>query len=499
MAQDLSSLPTALYTQEQVRAAELLAVSEGEATLYQLVERAGCAAFNYLTEQIVRQPKLGAMPLLVLAGNGNNGADALVCARLALEAGHKVNVFLLKTKGTPEFEQALSAYLNQGGIVDSPNIDAILQAPILIDGLLGTGVQGAVREQVAALIHAINQSNAWVLSLDLPSGILADTGVVAQVAVMADATLCFGGLKQGLLTSKARHHCGHLAFADLGLTPFFNGESATRVGGEILKSYFAARARDSHKGQSGKVTLIGGDFGMAGAIRLASEACLRAGAGLVTVISRPEHQLTVNVSRPELMFWGCELVDMEVYLRLGWAQVVVLGPGLGKHDWGYNLFKAAGLSDKPCVLDADALNLLSQEPRRQTNWVLTPHPGEAARLLGCSVADIEHDRLAAVRALQQKYGGVVLLKGAGTIIFDGKQMVVAPVGNPGLASGGCGDVLSGIIGALMAQGMDNMQATVVGVVVHGCAADLAAVQGERGMLASDLMPFIRQLVNSDLL
>lgn len=499
MAQDLSSLPTALYTQEQVRAAELLAVSEGEATLYQLVERAGCAAFNYLTEQIACQPKLGAMPLLVLAGNGNNGADALVCARLALEAGHKVHVFLLKTKGTPEFEQALSAYLNQGGIVDSPNIDAILQAPILIDGLLGTGVQGAVREQVAALIHAINQSNAWVLSLDLPSGILADTGVVAQVAVMADATLCFGGLKQGLLTSKARHHCGHLAFADLGLTPFFNGESATRVGGEILKSYFAARARDSHKGQSGKVTLIGGDFGMAGAIRLASEACLRAGAGLVTVISRPEHQLTVNVSRPELMFWGCELVDMEVYLRLGWAQVVVLGPGLGKHDWGYNLFKAAGLSDKPCVLDADALNLLSQEPRRQTNWVLTPHPGEAARLLGCSVADIEHDRFAAVRALQQKYGGVVLLKGAGTIIFDGEQMVVAPVGNPGLASGGCGDVLSGIIGALMAQGMDNMQATVVGVVVHGCAADLAAVQGERGMLASDLMPFIRQLVNSDLL
>ncbi|MGL5470401.1 MAG: NAD(P)H-hydrate dehydratase, partial [Shewanella sp.] len=392
MAQDLSSLPTALFTQEQVRAAELLAVSEGKTTLYQLVECAGRAAFDCLTTQIARQPRLESMPLLVLAGSGNNGADALVCARLALEAGHKVMVFLLKTKGTPEFEQALSAYLNQGGIADSPNIDAILQAPMLIDGLLGTGVHGDVREEVAALIQAINQSDAWVLSLDLPSGIVADTGVVAQVAVMADLTLCFGGLKQGLLTSKARHYCGHLAFADLGLTPFFKTPNATRVGGEILKSYFAARARDSHKGQSGKVTLIGGDFGMAGAIRLASEACLRAGAGLVTVISRPEHQLTVNVSRPELMFWGCELVDMEVYLRLGWAQVVVLGPGLGKHDWGYNLFKAAGLSDKPCVLDADALNLLSNEPRRQTNWVLTPHPGEAARLLGCNVAEIEQDR-----------------------------------------------------------------------------------------------------------
>ncbi|WP_133179557.1 NAD(P)H-hydrate dehydratase [Shewanella decolorationis] len=499
MAQDLSSLPTALYTQQQVRAAELLAVSEGETTLYQLVERAGRAAFECFTQQRERHPQLEEMPLLVLAGSGNNGADALVCARLALEAGHQVKVYLLKTQGSAEFEQALSAYLNQGGVIDSPNIEAIQQAPIIIDGLLGTGVQGAVREELAALIRAINQSEAWVLSLDLPSGIVADTGVAAHIAVMADVTLCFGGLKQGLLTSKARHHCGHLAFADLGLTPFFDAESAMRVGGEMLKSHFAARARDSHKGQSGKVTLIGGDFGMAGAIRLASEACLRAGAGLVTVISRPEHQLTVNVSRPELMFWGCELVDMEVYLRLGWAQVVVLGPGLGKHDWGYNLFKAAGLSDKPCVLDADALNLLSQEPRRQTNWVLTPHPGEAARLLGCNVADIEQDRFAAVRALQQKYGGVVLLKGAGTVIFDGKQMVVAPVGNPGLASGGCGDVLSGIIGALMAQGMDNMQATVVGVVVHGCAADLAAVQGERGMLASDLMPFIRQLVNSDLL
>ncbi|MFB2734366.1 NAD(P)H-hydrate dehydratase [Shewanella mangrovisoli] len=499
MAQDLSSLPTALYTQQQVRTAELLAVSEGETTLYQLVERAGRAAFECFIQQRELYPQLEGMPLLVLAGSGNNGADALVCARLTLEAGHQVKVYLLKTQGTAEFEQALSAYLNQGGVIDSPNIEAIQQAPIIIDGLLGTGVKGAVREELIALICAINQSDAWVLSLDLPSGIVADTGVAAHIAVMADVTLCFGGLKQGLLTSKARHHCGHLIFADLGLTPFFDAESATRVGGEMLKSHFAARARDSHKGQSGKVTLIGGDFGMAGAIRLASEACLRAGAGLVTVISRPEHQLTVNVSRPELMFWGCELVDMEVYLRLGWAQVVVLGPGLGKHDWGYNLFKAAGLSDKPCVLDADALNLLSQEPRRQTNWVLTPHPGEAARLLGCSVADIELDRFAAVRALQQKYGGVVLLKGAGTVIFDGKQMVVAPVGNPGLASGGCGDVLSGIIGALMAQGMDNMQATVVGVVVHGCAADLAAVQGERGMLASDLMPFIRQLVNSDLL
>ncbi|MBU1392107.1 MAG: NAD(P)H-hydrate dehydratase [Gammaproteobacteria bacterium] len=494
MAQDLSQFPKALFTQAQVREAELSAVSQGASSLYELVERAGAAAFECLVKH-----NPNASSVFILAGSGNNGADALVCACLARASGMDVSVMMTSAAGTPECQQALTHYLAEGGKLLPLEVEPILAAKIIVDGLLGTGVRDAVRDDMAKYIRAINDNSAWVLSLDLPSGVIADTGAVVGVAVMADITLCFGGWKQGVLTGKARHYSGELEFADLGLTPFFAEASAQRVGRETLKDYFAARARDSHKGQSGKVTVIGGDMGMAGAVRLASEACLRAGAGLVTVISRPEHQLTVNVSRPELMFWGCDLVDMEVYLRLGWAQVIVLGPGLGKHDWGYNLFKAVGLSDKPCVLDADALNLLSNEPRRQTNWVLTPHPGEAARLLGCSVAEIELDRFAAVRAIQQKYGGVVLLKGAGTVIFDGKQMVVAPVGNPGLASGGCGDVLSGIIGALMAQGMDNMQATVLGVVVHGCAADLAAIQGERGMLASDLMPFIRQLVNSDLL
>lgn len=494
MAQDLSQFPKALYTQTQVREAELSAVSQGVSSLYELVERAGAAAFECLAKHSSK-----VLSVLILAGSGNNGADALVCARLARASGMDASVMMTSAAGTPECQQALTYYLAEGGKLLPLEVEPILAAKIIVDGLLGTGVRDAVRDDMAKYIRAINDNSAWVLSLDLPSGVIADTGAVVGVAVMADITLCFGGVKQGVLTGKARHYSGELEFADLGLTPFFAEASAQRVGRETLKDYFAARARDSHKGQSGKVTVIGGDIGMAGAVRLASEACLRAGAGLVTVISRPEHQLTVNVSRPELMFWGCDLVDMEVYLRLGWAQVIVLGPGLGKHDWGYNLFKAVGLSDKPCVLDADALNLLSNEPRRQTNWVLTPHPGEAARLLGCTVVDIEQDRFAAVRAIQQKYGGVVLLKGAGTVIFDGQQMVVAPVGNPGLASGGCGDVLSGIIGVLMAQGMDNMQATVLGVVVHGCAADLAAIQGERGMLASDLMPFIRQLVNSDLL
>ena len=397
-----------------------------------------------------------------------------------------------------EIIQAKQEFIDAGGEISQWQPELMKDAKIIIDGLLGTGLSGNVRDEFAEAISLINDSPAWVLSLDIPSGINADTGGVNHLAIEADATITFGALKQGLFTSRARHCCGHLEYADVGFSDFLPTPVALRVNSEHLVNLPNSRARDCHKGMSGKVTVIGGDSGMAGAVRLAGEACLRAGAGLVTVVSRPEHQLTVNANRPELMFWGCELVDMEVYLRLGWASVLVLGPGLGKHDWGYNLFKATCLSDKPCVLDADALNLLAIEPKRQENWVLTPHPGEAARLLDLDIAEVEADRFAAVKALQRKYGGVVLLKGAGTLIYDGKQMWVAPVGNPGLASGGCGDVLSGIIGALMAQGLDNATATATGVIIHGNAADLAAKEGERGMLASDLMPYIRQLVNREL-
>lgn len=491
MAQDLSHLPSRLYTAAAVRQAELAWVAADEGPLYQLVERAGKAAFELLKQHLKLPQKV-----LVIAGQGNNGADALVCMRHLLQAGVEASLLLHPARmPTAEWQQAWQKL--QAFQFAQITADEWPEADIIVDGLLGTGVRGELRPQVAALIERINHSQALVFSLDLPSGIVADTGAATGAAVMADITLIMGAVKQGLLTGRARHCCGELSFADIGLTPYLPESNVLRVDRHFLSACFKARPRDSHKGKSGKVTVIGGDHGMAGAIRLAGEACLRAGAGLVTVISRPEHQLTINDGRPELMFRSCELVDMEVYQRLGWADVLVLGPGLGRQDWGYNLFKAAGLTDKQAVVDADALNMLSSEPEQQTKWVLTPHPGEAARLLGCDGQTVETDRFAAVRALQQKYGGTVLLKGAGTLICDGEMLYVAPVGNPGLASGGCGDVLSGIIGALMAQGLDNCRATVAAVVVHGEAADLAARDGERGMLASDLMPWIRRLVNTE--
>ncbi|MCG9747824.1 NAD(P)H-hydrate dehydratase [Shewanella sp. Isolate8] len=483
-------LPSALYTAQMIRDAEARFIASGEANLCQLIDSAGQSAFELLQ----REERLNNK-ILVLAGYGNNGADAYICATLLLESGCDVALYAVERPEPGEgISYAKAAFLAAGGHQLSDYEEALKEAEVVVDGLLGTGVKGEPRAPFAEMIKALNAYSPWILSLDVPSGIDVDTGA-GQLAVKADVTLTFGAPKQGLITGKARDCVGRLWFADIGLQDYLPNSKVLNIAYRLTDLGLPARAQNSHKGACGKVTVIGGDNGMAGAPRLAAESCLRAGAGLVAVISRPEHLTVVNSGRPEIMFWGCELVDMEVYQRLGWADILLIGPGLGKHDWGYNLLKATSLSDKPCVMDADALNLLALDPSRQSNWVLTPHSGEAARLLGISIAEVEADRFAAVYALQAKYGGVVVLKGAGTLIYDGKVCHVAPVGNPGLASGGSGDVLGGIIAALMAQGMSKMDAASAGVVVHGAAADLAAKDGERGMLACDLFAHIRALVD----
>ena len=522
-------LPHALYLASQVRAAELALSEQTNTPLYDLVEHAGAAAY-----QILQSLSLGNVRYLVLAGGGNNGADALVLARYLRNHGADVQMMTLaKHEYSVEYLAAKKVFIDNGGVCLSLDPQEFHAADVIIDGLLGTGIHlDAIRlgltTELCAIVNAINQSSAMVVSLDIPSGIHADTGRCAPVAVNATHTIVFGAMKQGLLTSRARHCCGTLHFADIGLSAFLPSPSAQWVDESYLKERLLPRARDCHKGDNGKVAIVGGDLGMPGSIRLASEACLRAGAGLVAVVSQPEHLSVVVGSRPEVMFTStfCELSDQSddhtalpiserVQHLLKWADVIVLGPGLGTRRWGEALFATVlneikgeasdnsaldtnsrkGLVPPPLVVDADGLNLLSQQPQHYPHWILTPHPAEAARLLGVDTEQIEQNRFAAVKALQQKYGGVVLLKGAGTLITDGAQCIVAPVGNPGLASAGCGDVLSGIIGALLGQGLDKMQAAIAGVVIHGCAADDAAKLGERGMLASDLMRHIRHWVN----
>ena len=511
MCQQYQKLPDYLYSSEDIEKAELMMVQSNKIDLYDLVELAGEACFSLL-----KQLKCLSERVLVLAGSGNNGADAFVVARKLVEANISCLVLhYVSNNMTNEVTIAKNHFLKVGGKVQNLCLTTLNseldKANVLIDGLMGIGFKGQLREFMFDVIDLINsyQNSAsahnenlpWILSLDTPSGLHVNTGNCDPIAIKAQATLCFGGLKQGLFTSIARNHVGKVYFADLGLSPFLPESHTFLKNGNYLRGLFVRRPANSHKGDFGKVLVIGGDLGMAGAIRLSSEACLRVGAGLVAVASHSQHQIIINNGRSELMFCA---VDSSVInnnensnflARLAWASTLVVGPGFGTSNWSKAIFEQVLKFKIPCVLDADALNLLALKPMSRQHWVLTPHPGEAARLLNCTVQNIESNRFDAVKALQRKYGGVVLLKGAGTLVYDGKRLIVAPVGNPGLASGGCGDVLSGIIGGLIAQGFDLMKAAVAGCIIHGEAADLAVENGERGMLASDLMPFIRELVN----
>lgn len=263
-----------------------------------------------------------------------------------------------------------------------------------------------------------------------------------------------------------------------------------------VKLFISPRPRDAHKGLFGHVLVIGGDYGMAGAVRMTGEAAARVGAGLVSVATRPEHIAAVVATRPELICHGIQQTN-ELTQLLQRATVIALGPGLGQSDWSQALFAYSVTAKQPKIVDADALNLLAQQPQQRTDWILTPHVGEAARLLNCTTAEIQHDRLAAAQALQNKFKGVIVLKGAGTIVIGpDHQPTICQAGNPGMASGGMGDVLTGVIAGLVAQGLSWLQAAELGVYLHATAGDLAAqAMGERGLLATDLMSYLHKQVN----
>lgn len=258
--------------------------------------------------------------------------------------------------------------------------------------------------------------------------------------------------------------------------------------------YLAPRAKDSHKGLFGHVLVMGSDYGFMGATQMAALAALRVGAGLVTIATRPEH--TFNLLQPEIMCHGLRSAKNLKTLTAK-ATVIVLGPGLGQSAWSKQLLKTVLKVKKPMIVDADALNLLALKPQKNANWILTPHLGEAARLLKTTVENIQRDRLHAVRELQKKFGGIVILKGPPTFIKGEDDKIFENVtGNPGMSSAGMGDILSGVLGGLVAQSIPLLEAAKLGVLVHGSAGDFAAKNGgERGMMATDLLPYLRQLMN----
>ena len=487
------SLPTCLFSQSDVRAMDSEAQSLPGVSAHLLMEKAGHACFS-----VINRLWPDARTLSVLCGSGNNGGDGYVIARKAVEAGWDVRVFPV---GDPSHQDSAAhicrtAYLAAGGAILDYIPEGFENAEILVDALVGTGLNRAISDSYAAIIAATRRYRGRIFAVDIPSGLCGDSGNVLGDAIRADATMTFMAMKPGLLTGKGPEHAGILLFDDLGLPDTVRDRHqpvAERLTETALR--WPARPRHAHKGMCGHVLAIGGDHGYAGAIRLTAEAALRTGAGLVSVASRAQHALWIGSHRPELMCHSAEdpstLDDL-----LHKASVIAIGPGLGQSPWAQNLLRIAMDSGKPMVMDADALNLLaSQQTAPRSDWLLTPHPGEAARLLGlASAADIERDRLAAVRALQQRYGGIAILKGTGTLIKGQHATpVLASVGNPGMASGGMGDVLTGIIAALLAQGMPAMESALHAVWLHGRAADQAAAQGGMvGMLASDVIANLRE-------
>ena len=490
-----SSLPHSLYLSQQIKDYEGQAAELANSSLYGLMKRAGGACYQVFTTHFP-----DAQRVLVLTGRGNNGGDGYVFAARAKEAGLSVQLCNMGDAAdlTGNAAQARDAWLADKGVIDHIERIDFNSADVIVDALLGTGLSGPLRVEFQRLICKINQAGKPVLSVDIPSGLNADTGAVSDVAVKATATVTFVALKQGLFTGKSSDHCGQIYFSSLGISDQFALLAATtvsRTSYSQLNGLLTPRSRVSHKGAFGRIMLVGGNIGMPGAVRLAGEAALRTGSGLVKVLTHPLNQFMVTAGRPELMLAAVEEEKIDNNTLFDWASNLVVGPGLGRDDWAKKLFNCAVTSDLPIVLDADGLNLLADSPIRKDNWILTPHPGEAANLLGCTITQIEQDRFTAVRELQNSFGGVVILKGAGTLICDDKRIYVANVGNPGMASGGMGDVLSGIIGGLVAQGLNLAQAAMLAVCIHGLAGDLAAKRNERGLLASDLFPHIRKLVN----
>lgn len=491
MSQTTDTLPIPLYSAAQVRELDARLIAAGTPG-FALMQRAAHAAWRALRR---RWPD--ADEITVLTGRGNNAGDGYLIAALAQRAGRRVEVIAV---GNPQQLQgdAASAFneAQAAGVRVAPWSAGTELRGVLVDALLGTGITGEVREPYASVIRAMNESVQPILAVDLPSGLCADTGRLLGEVVRADLTVTFIGLKLGLFTGQGPDRIGTLVFDDLQADAELVAQiepSALRLC-EASLPVLTPRSPTAHKGSFGQVLVIGGDLGTGGAALLSAEAALRCGAGMVTLATRPEHVTASLVRRPEIMCSGVESTYALTALAQR-ADVLVIGPGLGQAPWGRSLLSLAPQCRVPQVWDADALNLLATGAvELPKDCLLTPHPGEAARLLDTSVAAVQADRPAAAHALAARFGCAVLLKGAGTLIADRDgRLVLCDRGHPAMASAGLGDVLAGVAGALLAQGLAPFEAACLAVWLHAVAGERLGVAG-RGLAAADLIPVIRELL-----
>jgi hydroxyethylthiazole kinase-like uncharacterized protein yjeF len=478
-----------------------------------MMERAGRAA---AVLALKLQSGLSGPPL-IFAGPGNNGGDALVVARILKERGlDPVVVFLGHVDKLPA--DARNAWQRWSAVGDSHSDIPAGKYGLVIDGLFGIGLARPLQEPWLSLIDRINAYRGPVLAIDCPSGLNADSGTLNPIAVRATHTITFIAHKPGLLTLDGPDHCGEITVADIGLgsdvrklaTPFglslskatvaSTSSARTALAGHVNNpSLFAAsllpRRHNSHKGSYGSVGIIGGAPTMAGAALLAGRAALKLGGGRVFVGML--ERVAVDYGQPELMLRAAQDV-------FGVATAIGIGPGLGQSDEAANLLRQAIAAPMPLVIDADALNLVAAHPalarlisRREQGTLITPHPAEAARLLGSSVEAIQSDRIAGAIELARRFNASVVLKGCGSIIAtpDGRWFINT-TGNAGLASGGTGDVLTGMCVALLAQGLDTENTALAATWLHGAAADTLVEQGigPIGIAAGELINAARGLL-----
>ena len=489
------NLPAEIYSSDSVRRIDQNAIGEARIDAYALMARAARAAL-----ELALQTFGNARRWQVVCGGGNNGGDGYVLARLAAEQGIDVTALALVPPRSLRGDAARACrdFIAAGGSVQGWRGELDANAELLVDAILGSGLRRELEGPFAEAVDAICRHGAPVLALDIPSGLSGDTGEVLGRAVSADRTITFVGLKSGLFLADAPDFVGELSFAGLDIPADCRASivpDMRRIDEGAISRALAPRRRSAHKGDFGHLLLVGGGPGMAGAIRLTGEAALRAGAGRVSIATLPAHCAAIASGRPELMCHGVGNVP-DLRRLLERATTLAIGPGLGTDTWARELFDAVLASGLPAVVDADALNLLAERRERRDNWILTPHPGEAGRLLGCPAREIQADRRRALDDLMRRYGGVIVLKGAGTLVSAAAGPPwLCTAGNPGMAAPGMGDVLTGVIGALLAQGCTFEDASVAGVEAHARAGDAAAAQAPRGLIASDLLPALRAWVN----
>ena len=493
----MQNLPTTLYNVASVVQLEQLAIQQHNIPAYTLMQRAGKAVFEVIKADYSR-----CKNILVVCGAGNNAGDGYVVARLLRLADYDISVVSLSDPEKLQNE-ARQAWLDWCEVGHNYHADTayIKKAGVIVDALLGTGLQREVSGEWKQWIDAVNASGKPVVSVDIPSGLYADTGVIAGAAIKAQRTVSFIGLKQGLFTAQGRDVCGEILFDDLGVPAeiYEQVKPQARLLSHVDSALLPPRKASSHKGNFGHVLIAGGNRGMPGAVILAARAALRTGAGLVSIATHEQNLEAICTAVPEAM-----VHPLSDDIDAGLAQLpvekfshIAVGMGLGQNDWARRVLQQCLRMKRPLLIDADGLNCLRQENTEiSVPFVITPHPGEAARLLSSqerqyTTADIQADRFQAVRDLYARIGGnaqhCVVLKGSGSLLFNGEETAVCALGGPAMAAPGMGDVLSGIIIALMAQGLAVDRAAEFGVCLHAATADRLGGERTRGLLASDIV------------